>query len=155
MTLTINRSEWLTGDALREMQGDSCLLHERTSLKCCLGFYLESIGVTGHALVGKGMPSSLELEGGELPEQAAWLMETHAEGTPEAGFLHVEDVIACANDNAKLTAEQREERVAAYFRRYGDIDVEFVGDYTAALATAAHFAREEGYYAAYEEPATV
>lgn len=153
-TLVIDRGQWLTGEALRELQGDSCLLHERSSLKCCLGIYLEQLGVAQVNLVGKGMPTDLREEdeqtgSGNTPDEAGWLfkpLDTNIEIGPM-----VQDHIAATNDSKRFDAAEREWKIASLFKQHGDIEVTFTGDYVAALAAAAHAAREMGYYEAYEE----
>lgn len=116
---TIDRSKWLRGEG----DGDSALLRPRDGKMCCLGFYLESCGLTPAQLEGRDAPSEVV----NAPESAEWLYDS-------AGALRLQhkrvqsDVcmqLMDINDSESEDAEDREAFITKAFAEQG-IKVTFV-----------------------------
>lgn len=145
MKLVIDRGLLLTGEALhRVLSSNSSLLHPGSGLKCCLGHYCTALGIADGDIREVSTPSRIEgeVDGSDVHADLRWLFEKpdgellDLTGLPPAYHHKVEDGISSINDSETLTADEREQRIAATFKRLADVDVEFTGDYAAGVARA-------------------
>lgn len=123
--LVIKRSEWDRGH--RE---DVWLRHPDHGKMCCLGFDAKRRGYTDAEITGVKTPGAL-LDAG-LPDKGyiadGWLKEavgTHNHSDDCSRVMRDNDLPEGVIPGTKLPESQREEWVAAFFKRYG-IEVEFV-----------------------------
>lgn len=137
--LTIDRGQWLTGAAAKHT-GFGTLLQARTGLMCCLGFYGKACGVLDQDMVGMTVVTALP----QVPQEAAWL-RTHVDAKDRNRFQKhavspsdkVESILASINDQKKgIHPARRESAIAYLFKKYGSINVTFVGKYADATRKA-------------------
>ena len=114
-TLTIDRGIWLQG---RDSKIGSYLLRPVDEKMCCLGIYLEVLGVTRDRLWNKSFLTSV---GGQIPEEASWLLDNGGNSLAALGLADV-------NDNTKRSKSDRERMIANRFAKHG-VKVEFIGAY--------------------------
>lgn len=117
--LVIDRSRWLRGEGAN----DSALLRPKDQRMCCLGIYLQSCGVPADDLAGRKYPSSVH---GTMAPEAAWTVSND----PYRGPYAIDNnpafaVLATTNDNPKLAAREREQRITEVFAIHG-VEVTFV-----------------------------
>lgn len=115
-TFVVDRARWLRG----ETEVGSLLL-DANGCRCCLGFFLASLGAPDVVLRDMGIPS--ELRG--LPPKAAWLTETFTDehGAEVASASAVgrrqcspaAAALMAANDDPYLDPAAREEAIVAAF----------------------------------------
>ena len=109
--LLIDRARWVNG-CTRKYLGLSLLLNKEGNM-CCLGFLGKACGLTDKQLVGNGGPSCVPL--------LNW--------PKEILFRNIEDEIIRINDRLGVSHEKREILLIDSFKKYLDIDVEFIGSY--------------------------
>ncbi len=122
---TIDRGTWLRGNVKNLFGSDAeSKLCDVKGRKCCLGFYLEAVGVK--ALVGKADPSDLS----RIPKESHWLVEKIPSGIKYAGRSYFNSsqcsALVEANDGYRSTPKARESEVKALFKEQG-ISVTFRG----------------------------
>lgn len=110
--LVIDRSRWLRGEGASA----SRLLRPCDGKMCCLGFYLESCGLTPEVMLDEETPFNVreKIEG----SGAEWLLN---------GISHSGSGMALmiANDNMGKTDVSREGYIKQMFEEHG-VDVTFV-----------------------------
>jgi hypothetical protein len=112
-TLVINRPTWL-----RNQMYNSTLWRCSDDCKCCLGFYLKSIGMTKEQMEGYGSPADIYANKPEqFPEEGKWLLDQNR--------LTVE--IIHTNDSSIISDDEREARLIELFAVIG-IQVIFTDD---------------------------
>lgn len=144
-TLTIDRADWLTGAALRALNGAlhpaGTLCHEKSRQKCCLGIYGAQLGISEERMQGLSMLSGLGWD--EIP---GWL-HTPLSVPDQKRFKRlgsdviVESVLADINDG-NYHPSRKEAAIKYLFKKYGDIDVKFVGRYADGTARAKRALKE-------------
>lgn len=111
---TIRRSIWLRGEG---RNASSVLLRTSDGRQCCVGIYLESVGVPRGVLEGKAAASSLGHGG--VPDSARWLLlgsdVTYNRGSDSV----VADDLYRANDTAGPGEALREARIFHLFESQG------------------------------------
>ena len=112
---TIDRRVWDRGLETK-------LLNPETQKMCCVGIYLESLGVSKESLKGKTTAQKLA----ELPVSAEWLVEKVT--GPLGAASSLARSLYHENDTLDLSAAEREKAIARLFAEApGGIDVEFTG----------------------------
>lgn len=101
--LVIDRRVWLRGEGANE----SYLLRSRDHKMCCVGIYLEACGVPKSELPGRRV--AIEV----VPARIHWL------GLPGAEEIY-------AVNDGRFEPKKREHELAALFKKYGKVLVEFV-----------------------------
>jgi hypothetical protein len=124
--LTIDRAVWLRGEGSE----DSFLCRESDGKQCCIGIYLQELGVDAGKLRGRKTAADLVLLGNmvgllnlSIPDEASWLcpaMEslTHAKNSTVS-------LLYSANDKEGISEDVREAKVKALFASE-NVDVVFV-----------------------------
>lgn len=127
MTFTVNRSNLLTGAALKATGSNGVLFDGRTGLMCVLGQYLLTLGVSTQYLRNK---SHVHEIAAVLPEEAAWLVDARRLDADS----ELADDIQETNDG-NLHQTRRETRLAKLFATQG-VNVVFDGRYADATRVA-------------------
>lgn len=115
---TIDRAKWLNGELYKRYEKadlaapTGCLYED--GMKCCLGFYVESCGVSLRTMKGYAFPS--ELEGGRNVDKIA------------EAIIDNESNLAEINDSTDLSPKKREVAITKAFAEQG-IKVSFKGKY--------------------------
>ena len=122
MKLTISRSIWLRGTE------DSYLLHPENGQRCCVGIYLEALGMPDDTLRSQASAAALTQQREvnnrtvtdltPLPKSARWLVTQHGSHTEAASDLYE------TNDYPGSDESDREAEIARLFAQQG-IAVEF------------------------------
>jgi hypothetical protein len=122
-TLIIDRAQHLTGNAYKHLDTSGLRLNS-CGLKCCLGFYGEQkLGMDEHEL-----NQQASIPRGIGPE-ASWLFQPLDENDRIiSSDITVQDALISANDDYAAHPIRREARIAKLFKKYGGINVKFVGD---------------------------
>lgn len=123
--ITIDRSVWMTGQALTHARYSGKLLDARSGLADVIGQYLLEIGVASRHLENQSMVGGLTCE---LPQEAQWLLS--APGIESAAA----EAIQATNDGA-LHQIRKEAKLQRLFNAQG-ITVQFVGNYRSASTRA-------------------
>jgi hypothetical protein len=116
MRFQIPREKWLRGEG----SGESFLLRGSDEKMCCVGIYIEQLGIPREELLDKMTPCSFSCE---IPKEARWLVQPDGKGGIENTSLALDLYII--NDSRDITEEQREAKVKALFAENG-VEVEFV-----------------------------
>jgi len=133
-TLVIDRAQHLTGNAFKHLCISGLRPPEAKGLMCCQGFYCKALGLTDDQIMGH---SSLPSLGTLAPAETHWMRERVAEKDRiSPSDITVSDAIITANDDFKAHPSRREARIKKLFRKYGKIDVQFVGSSRTATETA-------------------
>lgn len=130
-TLTIDRGQWLTGKA-SELFGGGTLRDPKTRLMCCLGFLCKQDRFFDSQLNNIGMPQNVD---SQFYGPEHWLSKEADEADHRHGETRVGGLLADANDG-RLHPIRKEARIKKLFKKYGDIDVVFVGKYAEATKKA-------------------
>lgn len=147
-TLTIDRGQWLTGTA-GDILRDSCLRHPKSGLQCCLGFLGKAGGFTDGQINRHCTIRSMRLNNDsthEIPpsqfRQFDWLYK-HLDEKDKKRFSSifnqtVENTLTQINDRGprEVHPSRREAAIKYIFKKYGGIEVEFVGKYAEATKKA-------------------
>jgi hypothetical protein len=116
MKLTISRKIWLRGTGL---QGNSKLLRSKDSKMCCVGIYLEALGVPRDRLEDESSAHGLAMN--DIPVEAKWLIKLddgfvgRCTGSEEAYELYLTN----DRDPREITDNEREDEVKRLFGRQG------------------------------------
>jgi hypothetical protein len=113
---TIDRKTWLQGEGSEA----SRLLRPEDNKRCCLGFYLESCGVSVRKLLDKKAPSDVNCS----LKRGAWLLT----GWNDREASHDASELMTINDCMGMYKRSREKRVRELFAGNG-ILVKFKGKY--------------------------
>lgn len=122
--LTIDRSTWLTGAALKATGGEGVLVDRRSGLSCVLGLYLQAVGVPKQQLTGVPRVENLS----SIPHEAAWLLA--GRNIPSVAAQELVD----ANDGP-LHQTRREAKISRIFGSK-NIAVTYTGYYRDATGLA-------------------
>lgn len=108
--LTIQRHKWFRG---RGSEHSRLLRHD--GRMCCLGFYSLQCGLQPEHILGCGLPSNAKTfdDPLPLPQPMQWLDRCELR-------------IAGINDDEDITEEEREQELTESFKKYGNVEVEFV-----------------------------
>lgn len=109
MELVIDRRIWLRGKGFEA----SKLLRREDQKRCCVGIYLQALGVPDKDMEDRSGATSME-----LPSEATWLVHRGWK-SDIAGELYE------ANDRKGLSLEAREAKIAKLFGTQG-VKVKFV-----------------------------
>lgn len=133
--LTIDRGQWLTGGAHKVLE-DSRLFHAKSGLKCCLGVFGSACGLSDSSLKPYSV-FSLGLRR-DVNGAADWLATTLDEKDKNRFKANdVQDALVETNDRlAGIHQTRREAAIAYLFKKYGGIEVNFVGRYAEATSKA-------------------
>ncbi len=115
---TIDRSKWLRGEVF---PGVNSVLCDRDGRKCCLGFYLESCGVSPGALTDEPCPEDVAHD---IPEEAEWLVYGKYGDDPKDSVF-AEALISANDEVSDYTEEEREQLITGVFADRG-VTVHFV-----------------------------
>jgi hypothetical protein len=143
-TLTIDRGMWLTGRA-REIFGVSYLRHAKSHLQCCLGFLAKSGGLCDDQITSWSTMTSL-IDNPDIPSprsetlaQFNWVSQKlDAKDKARFGTDDVQWALIAINDRETRTIHptRRESAIKYLFKKYGSVDVNFVGSYADGTARA-------------------
>ena len=116
--LTISRAVWLRGER------ESMLYRPEDGKMCCLGIYLESLGVSKESMKGCDTPGHYygDRKAGR-PKTPAWLLRYDGMIRPYASTLAMR--LMEVNDNPDYTDEEREWLIEDGFGYVG-IQVRFI-----------------------------
>lgn len=140
-SLIIDRGQWLTGSVLNYL--NSCLRDKDTGLMCCLGVYGKACGMPEVELNKK-----VALRGSGRPDEAAWLSKTldnkDTKRFADSDYSSdVQGALMDVNDNNHIHPSRREAAIAYLFKKYGFIDVTFVGKYAEATKKARTYGKKD------------
>lgn len=126
MKFVIDRSRWRCGSLgpTAHGEGETALLNPH-GFMCCLGFMALQLGVPTHAVIGAGVPSSVEKPYRE--KLIGTLLNPEGENS---GFDETElatDGLEI-NDDESFTDQERESLLVGLCRQHGH-ELEFVGEY--------------------------
>lgn len=126
MKLVISRKKWLRGEGSAE----SYLLRVDDRKMCCIGIYLNELGVDVSELEGNGSACNIADRRGInfLPEEARWLVNIPLKnGNRSAHNTSIAADLMHINDEKQnlTTEDKREQRIKELFAIQG-IEVEFV-----------------------------
>lgn len=124
-TLVIDRAKHLTGTAFEHAQKSGLRLR-KSGLQCCLGFYGDQMC----GLPQETLNQNATLDTGmNTDEDYQWLFGRVADKDKIGSTdISVQDALVSANDDNKAHPIRREARIAKLFKKYGNIEVKFVGD---------------------------
>jgi len=125
---TIDRDRWQRGAPAKNGLGDELrtqLLSSKTGKMCCLGFFLESCGMSLFDIEDKASPDGLSAY--VIPTQASWLLERNYSSAGHHNSKSCGDLM-CINDSEKSfrSEEDRESDIRDEFLR-NRVEVEFIG----------------------------
>lgn len=103
-TFTIERKSWARG------AGDASLFDPGTGLKCCLGFYALSCGLTLEQIALEGDPHDVR---DILPSEAHWLIRPELKNSRDALRL------MAINDTPIAKEADREAKIVEIFAEHG------------------------------------
>ena len=110
--LAIDRKVWLRGEG-----SDSSALYRSSDKKqCCVGIYLNALGVPKRVMDNIGAADCID----KIPKSASWLLSETYANSAQAENLYIQ------NDNPNLNPKTRERLIKDTFAANG-VDVEFVG----------------------------
>lgn len=115
--LTIDRSEWLNEKTANWKTIGSCLFDSKQNRMCCIGIYLNQLGMEKNSLEYFGGPGSIF----SIPVEAKWL-----KGAPFDTSVTC-NLLMRTNDKKYDTEEEREDEITRLFLTE-NIEVEFVGE---------------------------
>lgn len=141
--LIIDRADHLTGSAFKVHQS-SGLCRKSDGLMCCLGFYGQQLGLTKQQMHGLGTLRGTVLDTVGRA-QVNWLYKNVAvQDRFDKNDVSVQDALITANDDFKAHPSRREARIKKLFKKYGGIDVVFVGKRFAATQKAKRALKKVG-----------
>lgn len=111
MEFKIKRSEWLYGEG-----SNRSYLHRVDDKKCCVGFYLEALGVDPNYLKKIGFATAYLL-GNNLPRTALWLEKVTLNGNKLNS--RVAEELYEANDQFYVNEKERESTIKDLFSKNG------------------------------------
>lgn len=115
--LVIDRKVWLRGENFYT----SCLFRPEDGKRCCVGIYLQSLGVDDEDIAGIESAHGVQCD---LPTEAKWLV--YNSETNGAGASRLASKLYQANDAVGTPGYAREAAIAALFKER-DVKVTFVG----------------------------
>lgn len=137
--LIIDRADHLTGSAFR-INAQSGLCRHTDGLMCCLGFYGLKLGLSKHDMHHEMTLRPLDHSGA-----SNWLYKKlDPKDRIAGGDIEVQDALITSNDDFKAHPLRREARIKKLFKKYGDIDVVFVGKRFAATQKAKRALKKVG-----------
>jgi hypothetical protein len=130
MKLTIVRSMWIRGGGQ-----DSKLLREEDNKRCCLGFLAAACGLIDEAIREVAEPGNVSMTATDAASEE-WTMHiaTIVDDPDEEGYedgplvvqqLDLAERLIAVNDDAQLSEEDREDRIARLMSVAG-VEVEYV-----------------------------
>lgn len=130
--LVIDRSIWLHGEGEKGLAGGagSSLFRPADQKMCCLGIYLHTVcGMPKEVLKHVPLPAALDENEITRPEESNWTDKPLQPLIPydDAQIDTVAESLAELNDSDTIDEDYREKEVARLFKKYGDIDVTFIG----------------------------
>lgn len=123
--LTINRKVWLRG----ETSNKSALLRGKDQKKCCLGFYLSSLGVPPEHLLDNGTPAEVVCYK-RFPKWGRWLLSNRENSRATDRLIDINDTevnsyLDEANRTQLQSEKEREDLIRKEFAKH-NVRVRFV-----------------------------
>lgn len=118
---TIDRDVWLRGEG-----GDTSKLLRWDGQRCCIGIYLQSLGLEDHVLRGEAQP--VDVGAYAIPPEGCWLLDIDEDDDEDAREFDslLADKLIIANDRNGISESEREAEIAGLFAAAG-VRVTFTG----------------------------